>query len=341
MVKTILKKFDRRGNPLPPARMPNHPLVSLPKSAHPKTCLLSDQPFETTTDTAEEIHTIPLSLEMYPTSGPQACTVTPRRVDFSTAIRVKEITLFKRGKCAPIGTVDGAARATLQGKQALCHRLGWRQRVVQPEGFDWVHSARWTNPKYGNMELGTQELAKMIAKHEKCERAHFQPKLVAPTAMDGSDRVAWTRSDFPGLDFETDTLVHMLEKERYSPGMFSRLVKFVEAGFTKVVTVLDDIKTGTTTADWLHVDCHVAFDPQRVERMLQENQFDPKRQAFRMQMQLACLRAGWEEGQYMERCSDGLMRYVWRHPLFKDEFGVGALYDILTDRVPFPSLTRK
>ena len=189
------------------------------------------------------------------------------------------------------------------------------------------------------MKLGTEELHKMVGKHQKCEQAHFQPKLVAPTAVGDSDRLVWKRSDFPQLDFETDTLVHMLEQEHQTPGMFLRLVKFVEAGFTKVTPTWDE--KNQKTADWLHVDCHVVFDPERVERMLQQNQFDPVRQATRMQMQLACLNAGWEEGHYMELCSDGNFRYIWRHPLVKNGFGVTGLYDILTERVPFPVLTRK
>lgn len=375
MVKTILKKFDRRGNPLPPARLPKHPHVSLPKSACPKEAIFPEpkvlfipptleepqpfmpqpstaepsgpvpamraQAFTSTVDIPESIETIELSSEIYQTFEPSACTVTKRKVKFSPVIRQKVFGKFGLSKqLPPFGTPDTARQEKLRQDQAKCRRVGWTQNVVQSESFG-SYSAPWTNPKYGNMTLSTKELIEMLGKHQKCEQAHFRPKLVAPTAMDGSDRVVWNRSDFPQLDFETDTLVYMLEQERDSPGMFSHLVKFVEAGFTKVVKLRDIPKKDKIPAEWFHVDCHVAFDSERVERMLQQNQFDPERQATRMKMQLVCLNAAWEEGQYMELCADGQMRYIWRHPLFLEAFGVTKMYDIVTERVPWPNLTRK
>ena len=340
MPKTILRMFDRRGVALPSPPSPKAPLPSLPKSANPRASLFELEKFETTEHTEEVQHTITLSCEIYPTAGPLACTRTPRKVEFKPVIRQKMISKHAiTKKTPPFGTPNRERQEKLQSHRSICMRVGWTQVFEQSAGFDWGHSALWTNPKYGNMKLCTKDLVTLIGEHQICERAHFRPKLVAPTAAGDSHRVVFRRDDFPLLEFETKTLVHMLKQEKKTAGMFARLVKFVQAGFTKVEPAWDE--NDAETADWLHVDCHVVFEAERVERMLRENEFDSARQATRMQMQLLCLRAGWEEGQYMERCPDRNMRYIWRHPLFKDGFGVRALYDILTDRVPYPSLTKK
>lgn len=336
-MKKILKKSQKEGLiELPPPVLPPLP-QNRSQKASPVS--LGELEFESVEYEPNEFHVVvekpePKLPELVSTEKSDAMDISPRPartregppVRFDTHYQQKLIA--KRGlskKPAPLSQRSQSMQDTLDAMRATCRKAGWVQSTTS---FMWKHE------KFGNMTLCTKDLLKMLGDYQICDKAKFEPILVNPTAVDRRHGLVWTRHDFQ-IRFRTTTLAHMLREEQKKEGSFSRLLKYVEAGFTKVVTAFGQ-------ADhWGREDCGAVFEAPRVQRMLNENSFDTVRRVWRMEMQLTCVKAGWYEGDEPEPDSDGKLRYLWRNPLFRNSYGVSQLYDYCTDKVLFPELIRK